>query len=33
MRGQGLTMLLLQSEDVAGDAAAFARAGIGSPPS
>ncbi len=29
MRGQGLSMLLLQSEDVAGDAAEFARAGIG----
>jgi catechol 2,3-dioxygenase-like lactoylglutathione lyase family enzyme len=29
MRGQGFSMLLLQSEDVAGDAAAFARAGIG----
>ncbi len=29
MRGQGLSMLLLESEDVAGDAAAFARAGIG----
>lgn len=29
MRGQGLTMLLLQSDDIAGDAAAFARAGIG----
>jgi hypothetical protein len=28
-RGQGLTMLLLQSEDVAGDATTFARAGIG----
>src|SRR5215471_17625232 len=28
-RGEGLTMLLLQSEDVAGDAAAFARDGIG----
>ena len=28
-RGQGLAMLLLQSDDVAGDAAAFARAGIG----
>jgi hypothetical protein len=28
-RGQGLTMLLLQSDDVAGDATAFARAGIG----
>jgi hypothetical protein len=28
-RGQGLTMLLLQSDDVADDAAAFARAGIG----
>src|SRR5436305_15330443 len=28
-RGQGLTMLLLQSDDVAGDAAVFARAGIG----
>lgn len=28
-RGEGLTMLLLQSEDVADDAATFARAGIG----
>jgi glyoxalase-like protein len=29
MRGQGFSMLLLQSEDVAGDAAVFAREGIG----
>jgi catechol 2,3-dioxygenase-like lactoylglutathione lyase family enzyme len=28
-RGQGLSMLILQSDDVAGDAMAFARAGIG----
>lgn len=28
-RGQGLSMLILRSEDVAGDAIAFARAGIG----